>query len=73
MIHNVFSRIGPVAALAALLMTLTSGVHAQTREASSSGELLDRVAATVNEGVVLQSELEEQMVVISERLREQKL
>ena len=44
----------------------------QTREASSSGVLLDRVAATVNEGIVLSSELDEQMLVISERLREQK-
>ena len=35
--------------------------------------LLDRVAATVNEGVVLSSELDEQMFVISERLRAQKL
>jgi peptidyl-prolyl cis-trans isomerase SurA len=73
MIHNVFSRFGRVAAPAVLSMTMAFGVHAQTREASSSGELLDRVAATVNDGVVLQSELEEQMVVISERLREQKL
>src|SRR6187549_1423686 len=46
---------------------------AQTREASASGELLDRVAATVNEGVVLQSELDEQMFLIVERLRAQKL
>jgi peptidyl-prolyl cis-trans isomerase SurA len=46
---------------------------AQTREASSSGVLLDRVAATVNEGVVLSSELEEQMLMIGERLREQKM
>jgi len=46
MIHKVFSRLGLVAALT----VLASGAHAQTREASSSGELLDRVAATVNEG-----------------------
>ena len=45
----------------------------QTREASSSGVLLDRVAATVNEGVVLQSELEEQMYIIASRMREQKV
>jgi peptidyl-prolyl cis-trans isomerase SurA len=45
----------------------------QTREASSSGVLLDRVAATVNEGVVLSSELDEQMLMIGERLREQKM
>jgi hypothetical protein len=35
--------------------------------------LLDRIAATVNEGVVLQSELDEQMIIITERLKEQKL
>jgi peptidyl-prolyl cis-trans isomerase SurA len=45
----------------------------QTREASSSGELLDRVAATVNDGVVLASELDEQMTMITERLRAQNL
>ncbi|MEO8016549.1 MAG: peptidylprolyl isomerase [Pseudomonadota bacterium] len=45
----------------------------QTREASSSGVLLDRVAATVNEGVVLSSELDEQLLSISERLRSQNL
>jgi peptidyl-prolyl cis-trans isomerase SurA len=46
---------------------------AQTREASSSGVLLDRVAATVNEGVVLSSELDEQLLAITERLQAQKL
>ena len=46
---------------------------AQTREASSSGELLDRVAATVNEGVVLTSELDEQMFIIADRLKSQKV
>ena len=46
---------------------------AQTREASSSGELLDRVAATVNEGIVLSSELDEQIAMISDRMRAQRL
>lgn len=50
-----------------------SVAFAQTREASSSGVLLDRVAATVNEGVVLSSELDEELLSISERLRAQKL
>jgi peptidyl-prolyl cis-trans isomerase SurA len=52
---------------------LASAAFAQTREASSSGVLLDRVAATVNEGVVLSSELDEQILVIADRLRQQKL
>jgi peptidyl-prolyl cis-trans isomerase SurA len=69
MICKVFSR----SCLVALLVVAAPGVQAQTREASSSGVLLDRVAATVNEGVVLQSELEEQMFIVAERLREQKL
>jgi peptidyl-prolyl cis-trans isomerase SurA len=67
--RHVFSRFG--AALLACIVA--AGAAAQTREASSSGELLDRVAATVNEGVVLQSELEEQMVIVTQRLRGQKL
>jgi peptidyl-prolyl cis-trans isomerase SurA len=69
MIRNAFTRV--LAVLAATL--LAQSALAQTREASSSGALLDRIAATVNEGVVLQSELDEQMLVIVERLREQKL
>src|SRR5688572_26930763 len=69
MIRKAFSR-GLLLALASLA---TTSVHAQTREASSSGVLLDRVAATVNEGVVLTSELDEQMIIIAERLRSQKL
>ncbi len=60
-----------VVTLAALFAA--SAAQAQTREASSSGVLLDRVAATVNEGVVLQSELEEQMYIIASRMREQKV
>ena len=42
-------------------------------ELSSTGELLDGVAAVVNEGVVLKSELEQQTTVIAARAREQGL
>jgi peptidyl-prolyl cis-trans isomerase SurA len=56
-----------------LLAGLASLGHAQTRELTTTGELLDRVAAVVNDGVVLQSELDEQVTLISERLRAQKL
>jgi hypothetical protein len=69
MIFKAFSR----ASLILLLSVGASAAFAQTREASSSGVLLDRVAATVNEGVVLSSELDEQMFAISERLRAQNL
>ena len=60
--------------LAALLaLCATGAAHAQTRELSAGGELLDRIAAIVNDGVVLKSELDEQMQLISSRLRQQGL
>ena len=60
--------------LALLPALFLAGVaHSQTRELTTTGELLDRVAAVVNEGVVLQSELDEQVILITERLRGQKL
>jgi peptidyl-prolyl cis-trans isomerase SurA len=69
MISKAFSR-GLVILIACFA---ASAATAQTREASSSGELLDRVAATVNDGVVLMSELDEQMAIVVDRLRAQKL
>jgi peptidyl-prolyl cis-trans isomerase SurA len=60
------------AAIAALLL-VPALAGAQTRELTDKGELLDKVAAVVNEGVVLQSELDEQVVVIAQRLRQQGL
>jgi peptidyl-prolyl cis-trans isomerase SurA len=60
-------------ALVAAALTLQQPAHAQTRELATKGELLDRVAAIVNDGVVLNSELQAQVEVISERLRQQKL
>ena len=53
-------------------LTLCGTLHAQTRELSTSGQQLDRVVAIVNDGVVLQSQLEIQMELIRERLRDQK-
>jgi peptidyl-prolyl cis-trans isomerase SurA len=64
--------------LAALIagLAVASVAHSQTRELTTTGELLDRVAATVSSnglsGVVLQSELDEQVSAISERFREAK-
>jgi peptidyl-prolyl cis-trans isomerase SurA len=53
------------------------GVHgnarAQTRDLATQGELLDRVVAIVNDGVVLNSDLDAQLDIVSERLRQQKL
>ena len=47
--------------------------EAQTRELATKGVLLDRVAAVVNDGVVLYSELQDQVAAVTERLRAQKL
>src|SRR6202522_4878231 len=46
---------------------------AQTRDIGVHGELLDRIAAIVNDGLVLKSELDEQMESVSKRLQEQKV
>ena len=54
-----------------LLLTFAAGAFAQTRELSTSGEPLDRIAAVVNEGVVLSSQLDQQTEEISARLRQQ--
>src|SRR4030095_6165305 len=59
-------------ALASLLVLAASTASAQTRELSSSGELLDRIAAVVNDGVVLVSQLDAQTDEIIQRLRQQK-
>jgi peptidyl-prolyl cis-trans isomerase SurA len=59
-------------ALCVLLLSsiaLTAG--AQTRDLATGGVLLDRVAAVVNEGVVLKSELDEQVTMVTRRLEKQ--
>src|SRR3978361_1452572 len=79
LMRRIFSAPAPVLALAAALVAQLlsfqgQGVaYAQTRELATKGALLDRVAAVVNDGVVLNSELDEQIVIIRERLRTQKL
>ncbi len=56
------------------LITLGGGAaHAQTRELATQGELLDRVVAIVNDGVVLNSDLDAEVNAVTERLKEQKL
>src|SRR5881398_511461 len=59
--------------VAVAVLALPGQASAQTRELATRGELLDRVAAIVNDGVVLESELDAQVHVIGERLRSQKL
>jgi peptidyl-prolyl cis-trans isomerase SurA len=59
--------------LIVLLATLMPGaaLHAQDRQLSDRGELLDGVAAVVNDGIVLRSELGAEIDRIGKRLREQ--
>ena len=57
--------------LLACVIALPAG--AQTRDIGAHGELLDRIAAVVNDGLVLRSELDEQMASVTKRLQEQKV
>ncbi|MDP6435639.1 MAG: peptidylprolyl isomerase [Gammaproteobacteria bacterium] len=57
-------------ALFVVVMTLQPGTaRAQTRELSDTGVLIDGIAAVVNDGAVLLSELDEQTMLIVRRLR----
>src|ERR1700735_698990 len=60
-------------ALVLAQMLLLSPLHAQTRDISVHGELLDRIAAVVKDGLVLKSELDEQRSSVQKRLVEQKV
>ena len=65
-----------LAALCGFLYALTliaPTASAQTRDISAHGELLDRIAAIVNEGLVLKSDLDGQMDSVTKRLQEQKI
>jgi peptidyl-prolyl cis-trans isomerase SurA len=56
------------ASLVSILM-LTGTTYAQTLELSDTGVKIDGIAAVVNDGIVLQSELDAQTVLIVNRLR----
>lgn len=58
--------------LSFVLLAWVGAGFAQTRELSTSGTLIDRIAAVVNDGVVLSSQLDEQTAEVTERLRQQK-
>jgi peptidyl-prolyl cis-trans isomerase SurA len=65
-----------VAQLCAILiaqMLLLSPSQAQTRDIGAHGEMLDRIAAIVNDGLVLKSELDVQMSSVQKRLQEQRV
>lgn len=61
----------PLLILACTTWALASVAHAQSRSLYDRGLMLDRVAAVVNDGVVLRSELDEQLLLIVERLQAQ--
>jgi peptidyl-prolyl cis-trans isomerase SurA len=54
-------------------MLLSTVTQAQTRDIGVHGEMLDRIAAIVNDGLVLKSELDSQMDAVTKRLQEQKV
>jgi peptidyl-prolyl cis-trans isomerase SurA len=54
-------------------LLLLPACFAQTRDIGVHGELLDRIAAVVNDGLVLKSELDVQMDAVSKRLVDQKV
>src|SRR3984957_17850611 len=62
-----------VCGLAILAVWSAPAAFAQTRDIGVHGELLDRIAAVVNDGLVLRSELDEQMESVTHRLQEQKV
>jgi peptidyl-prolyl cis-trans isomerase SurA len=71
-VHTLLRSTLLLAALAASGLALTPArVAAQTRDLGGKGELLDRIAVIVNDGVVLQSQIDEQVGMVSKRLREQ--
>jgi len=68
-----FLSIGPTSLVVLLLGALAfqGKALAQTRELSTQGELLDRIAAVVDTGVVLESEVDDQMKEVTARLQAQ--
>ncbi len=70
MTQGLFSAAG--ATTVTLVLSFSAGqLGAQTRELGSSGELLDGVAAVVDSGVVLKSELAASMGFVLDSMREQ--
>ena len=57
-----------VAGTAALAIWLPTGASAQDRELGAGGELLEGVAAVVDEGIVLKSELSERLALVMQTL-----
>lgn len=60
-----------IVGLLALLVGAGGAAHAQTRDLATRGVPLDRVAAVVNDGVVLASEVDAQIALINARAKAQ--
>ncbi len=67
--NNQLKNILYSAALLALLSLSANRSGAQTRELGGTGELLDGVAAVVDDGVVLKSELELRVALVMDNMR----
>lgn len=68
------SKIAVIAAPVVMLLVMLAGsnsLQAEPRQLSTRGVSLDRIAAIVNDGVVLSSELEAETARISARLKQQ--
>jgi peptidyl-prolyl cis-trans isomerase SurA len=70
-----FFSIGATSVVVLLLGALAfqGQAHAQTRDLSTQGTLLDRIAAIVNDGVVMESEVDDQMKEVTSRLQAQNM
>jgi peptidyl-prolyl cis-trans isomerase SurA len=66
-------KVAHLCAITVAQMLLLSQPHAQTRDISVHGEMLDRIAAIVNDGLVLKSELDVQIASVQKRLQEQRV
>ncbi len=66
-------KIGQICAILAAQILLLPAAFAQTRDIGVHGEMLDRIAAIVNDGLVLKSELDSQMDSVMKRLVDQKI
>jgi peptidyl-prolyl cis-trans isomerase SurA len=66
-------KVAQLCAIVSAQMLLLPLSHAQTRDIGAHGEMLDRIAAIVNDGLVLKSELDVQMTSVQKRLQEQRV
>ena len=66
-------KVAQICALLIAQLCLAQASQAQTRDIGVHGQMLDRIAAIVNDGLVLKSELDVQMDSVTKRLTEQKI